>query len=111
MYLRLLAINNAKHVPLDRVLSFENSPVPLSMFNIDGTMITTQKSIFMHKLEAILPDPAPVTVTNIDSIVIDGNTVVRALPSSKVGLEKPTYSDLASWITSSASPRTSVVPP
>lgn len=32
MYLRLLAINAKKQVPLERVSSLENSPVPLSMF-------------------------------------------------------------------------------
>ena len=33
MYFRLLAINAKKNVPLKRVMSFENAPVPLSMFS------------------------------------------------------------------------------
>ena len=41
MYLRLLAMNAFKK-SLERVLSFENAPVPLSMFSDDGSMISLQ---------------------------------------------------------------------
>ena len=50
-YLRLMAVNSLKNVPLQRVLAFENTPVPVSLFNEDGTLVTCKKSDFMHKLE------------------------------------------------------------
>ena len=53
MYLRLLAINAMKKVPIERVLSYENSSIPLSLFTEDRSMITPNKSQFMHKLESI----------------------------------------------------------
>ena len=43
MYLRLLAINAKKNVPLERVLSFENSAVPLSLFADDGSLLSGKK--------------------------------------------------------------------
>ena len=51
MYLRLLAINAYKHVPLQRVMPFENTTVPLSLFTDAGEMVSPMKSDFMHKLE------------------------------------------------------------
>ena len=56
MCLRLLAVNSFKKVSLERVLSFENAPVPLSIFNDDGSMATCAKSGFMHKLEGMYED-------------------------------------------------------
>ena len=44
MYLRLLAMNTFKKVPLERVMFFENVPFPLSMFSDDGSMISCTKS-------------------------------------------------------------------
>jgi len=32
-----------QHGPLQRVMSFENSTVPMSIFNDDGTMVTCTK--------------------------------------------------------------------
>lgn len=54
MYMRLMAASTVRTVPLDRVMSFENAPVPLSLFHEDGTMVTTQKSHFLHKLRVPL---------------------------------------------------------
>jgi len=51
MYLRLLAVNTVKKVPLQRVMVFENAPVPMSIFIDDGTMV---KSDTMHKLEELI---------------------------------------------------------
>ena len=50
-YLRLLAINSLKKVPPDRVLSFENAYVPLSLFTDDECMMSNKKSDFLEKLE------------------------------------------------------------
>ena len=54
MYLRLLAINAFKKVPLQRVLSFENAPVPLSLFTDEGCIMMTKKSDFLDKLEGLI---------------------------------------------------------
>lgn len=48
MYLRLLAVNAMKKVPLQRVLSFENSPVPLSIFADDGSFSADMCEITVH---------------------------------------------------------------
>ena len=55
MYLRLLAVNSTKQVPITRVMSFENAPVPLSIFTEDGKMMTGNKAHFRSKLEELLP--------------------------------------------------------
>ena len=53
-----MATNAKKKVPIDRIMSFEISPVPLSLFNDDSTLVSTEKSHFLDKLEALLPgDP------------------------------------------------------
>ena len=38
-------------VSLERVLSSENTPAPLSMFNEDGSLIACVKSDFLHNFE------------------------------------------------------------
>ena len=40
MYIRLLAVNAIKKVPLHRVMAFENAPVPMSIFNEEGTVVS-----------------------------------------------------------------------
>jgi hypothetical protein len=67
MYLKLLAANAQKKVPLQRVLSFENAPVPLSLFAEDGTMTTCAKSDFMLKLEELIPGDK---VTSIQYVML-----------------------------------------
>ena len=84
MYLRLLAINATKKVPLLRVLSFENSPVPLSMFKEDGTMITSKKSEFMHRLEALVPNKITTISEIVDATVYDGHAVIQLLQTLKI---------------------------
>ena len=54
MYLRLLAVNAHKKVPLDRVMSSENLPTPPSLFYETGTMLYGTKSDFLHKLEDLV---------------------------------------------------------
>ena len=44
MYMRLLAINSVKKIPLKRIMSFENSSVPLSLFTNDGRFQKCTKS-------------------------------------------------------------------
>lgn len=83
MYLRLLAINANKKVPTDRVMSFENCPVPLSLFKEDGSIIAAdRKSDFLHRLEALLPAQRITAFkTSGAAIIFDGHAVVQALPA------------------------------
>ena len=79
MYLRLLAVNSFKKVPLERVLSFENAPVPLSIINDDGSMTTCVKSDFMHKLEGMYEDKVT-SIGSTDCIIFDAMAVIQMLP-------------------------------
>ena len=95
MYLRLLAINATKKVPLVRVLSFKNSPVRLSMFKEDGTMIISKKSEFMHRLETLVPNKITKISEIVDATVYDGPTVIKLLqiPRNQMSLS---FSEMAS---------------
>jgi hypothetical protein len=79
MYLRLLAVNAKKKVPLKRVLSFENAPVPLSLFAEDGTMLACAKSDFMHKLEELVPGDKITTIQRCDALLFDGHASIQML--------------------------------
>jgi hypothetical protein len=80
MYLRLMAVNAKKKVCLERVMSFENAPVPLSLFREDQTMIPADnKADFMHKLEDLVPGPKKTLLEGADSLIFDGHAVIRAL--------------------------------
>ena len=93
MYLRLLAVNAFKKVPLERVLSFENAPVPLSIYHEDGSMISCVKSDFMHKLET-LHEGKITSVQSPDCIIFDAMAIIQMLPTpSKPG--KVTFLDMA----------------
>ena len=85
MYLRLLAENASKKVPLERVLSLENAPVSLGMFNDDGSMISCVKSDFMHKLELLHEDKIS-SIQSADCIIFDAMAVIQMLatPSKTV---------------------------
>lgn len=95
MYLRLLAINSLKKVPLDRVLSFENAPVPLSLFTDDGSFMSCKKSDFLEKLESLLDSNSySMTASSpVDCYVYDAMAVVQMIqPQSGV---KTTYQMMA----------------
>ena len=79
MYLRLLAVNARKNVPLKRVLSFENAPVPLSLFTEDGCMTACAKSDFMHKLEELIPGDKVTAIPSCDAVVFDGHASIQML--------------------------------
>ena len=51
-----MSVNARKRRPLTRVMSFENAPVPLSLFNDDSSMHSSKKSDFMHRIEELLPE-------------------------------------------------------
>ena len=75
MYMRLLAMNSTKKLPLYRIMKFENAPVPLSLFAEDGTMRSCVKSDFMHKLEEIVDGGCRDDITEADIVIFDGHTV------------------------------------
>ena len=71
MYMRFHAANALKRVPLECVMSFENTPVPLSIFNEDGTMVSTNKSHSLHKLESLSPgQPAASLPLALSSLMV-----------------------------------------
>ena len=94
MYLRLLAVNALKKVPLQRVFSFENSPVPLSLFSEDGAPLSGVKSQFMHKLEDLLPGDKLTSVKGSEAMIFDGHAIIQMLPGPSLK-EKVTFKDMA----------------
>ena len=93
MYVRFLAMNAFIKVPLERVLSFENAPVPLSMFSDDGSMISCTKSDFMRKLESLLENKI-VSIQSADCIIFDAMATIQMLPLPTQTL-KISFSDMA----------------
>ena len=95
MYLRLLAINNQKQVPLERVMGYENSAVPLSMFTNEGLMLSGNKLVFLHKLEGLIHDEVITDIPEADAIITDANAIlhVRRVPDTKSS--EVTYDDMA----------------
>ena len=79
MYLRLLAMNTFEKVPIERVMSFENAPFPLSMCSDDGSMISCTKSDFMRKLESLLANKI-VSIQSADCIIFDAMATIQMLP-------------------------------
>ena len=81
-YLRLLAINAFKKVPLDRVLAFENAHVPLSLFSDDESMMSCKKSDFLEKLENLAGSENILrSIEPPDCIVFDGMATIQMLPA------------------------------
>ena len=63
-------------------MSFENSTVPLSLFNEDGSMrLPSCKSDFMTKLEKVIQQPClPLESQQADSFIVDGQFAIQLLP-------------------------------
>lgn len=93
MFQRLLAINAYKKIPLERVFSFENTMVPLSMFTEQGQMHKSKKSDFMSKLEDLLPGNTA-TIENADTVIFDGMAVIQLL---QVQSAENTFLDMAAF--------------
>ena len=95
MFPRLLAVNCKIKVPLTRVFSFENSPVPMSLFT-ERLMRSCAKSDFMHKLKDLIPRNEGDTARNesSDANIFDGHAKIQILaPSSMIPREK--FQDMA----------------
>ena len=58
---------------------FENVSVPLSLFNKDGTFVMTDKSQFLHKMEALIPREQITDLNKCDTVIIDGNAAIYML--------------------------------
>ena len=69
----LLAINYLKQVPLLRVISFENSSLPTSMFSDDGIIIQCKKPDWMHKLEECLDHDKVTSINYCDTFIVDAS--------------------------------------
>ena len=64
-----------------------------SLFNDDGSMISGNKAIFMHKLEGLISENVTTTTPNADAIIFYANAVIQMLcPPSKPDI---TYRDMA----------------
>ena len=75
-------------------MSFENAPVPFSMFNENGTMVSTDKSQYLHKLEELLSsEEIALEIQTCNAIIIDGNAVIHMLQMS-AGHSKSTFKDM-----------------
>jgi len=78
MFQRLFAVNSYKKIPPERVFAFENTPVPSSIFNEDGTMLKCKKSDFMTMLEDLLPNKIT-QIHKADTMIFDGMAIVQSL--------------------------------
>lgn len=94
-YMRLMALNARKKVPRERVMAFENAHVPLSLFSDEGVMFECKKSVFMQKLEALLPGDPLTSIPGADAMIIDGNAILHTLKSSVMMGIDLTYADTA----------------
>ena len=67
-------------------MSYENAPIPLSLFQDDGTYTSMHcdKSEFMHKLEELLPKPKITKINKADAVIFDAHATIQATqPLSK----------------------------
>lgn len=76
-YLRLLPVNSRKKVPLSRVMSIENAPIPLSMFTEDGKMISCAKSQLVPCLEGLTESENIVSIPSCDAVIFYGHMCFR----------------------------------
>lgn len=76
------------------MLSFENAPVPLSLFQEDGKMLSCVKSDFMHKVEEKLHCDKITNVELADAVIFDGPAIVQSLQPSS-GTTQITFQNMA----------------
>lgn len=83
-------------VSMKRIMSFENSPVPLSIFSEDGCMLFCNKSQFMHKLEDFSKNEKIRSIGSCDGTVYDGHATIQVLSStSNIIMARPSFKDMA----------------
>lgn len=82
-------------VSLQRVMSYENSPVPLSLFLDDGIVTSCVKLEFMHKLGSLLPDKRKnhKHIDSADCVIYDGHASLQMFPDP-LDLEKIFFKDM-----------------
>ena len=66
--------NFRKMVSLTRVMSFENTSVPLSMFTEDGKMISCAKSQIVPCLEGLTE-----SIPSCDTVIYDGHVCIQMI--------------------------------
>ena len=89
----MLAVKSFKKVRLQRVLSFENAPVPLCIFNEERSFVSCVKSDFMHKLETMY-DGKVTSIASTDCIIFDAMAAIQMLPVPSKTV-KVTFIDMA----------------
>ncbi|KAH3897357.1 hypothetical protein DPMN_021545 [Dreissena polymorpha] len=90
MFQRRLAINANKKVLAERLFSYENATVPVSMFSEEGKMIIAKKSAFMHKIEGLLTDVLH-DIEKPDTIIFDGTAIIQSIV---IQSEQSTFKDM-----------------
>ncbi|CAC5402432.1 unnamed protein product [Mytilus coruscus] len=95
MYLHLIAVNSRKKVPLSRVMSFENAPVPQSMFTDDGKMTACVKSQFVECLDGVCQSEKMTSLYRYNALIYDGHSVVQMLNLPSGTVVPTTFEDMA----------------
>ena len=95
MYLRLLAVNSRKKVPLIRVISFENAPVPLSMFTENGKMTYCATSELVPCLEWLIESETITSIPSCDAFIFDGHACIQTMGASQIS-DTVTFEEMAS---------------
>ena len=87
---RLLFLALQQQVDLCKVFKFPLTPVPMSLSHIDGTVMKSNKSKLMHKLEGKVSSSPPASV---DVCVVDGMFMTQSLHNLE-----PAYGGIAKKI-------------
>lgn len=66
---RLLFLSLEKQIDLQEVLTYPLTPIPLSLAHLDGTMLSTDKSVLMRTLETKVQSSDP---KDIECTIVDG---------------------------------------
>lgn len=73
---RLLYLSNTIGLDLQHMFSYPLTPVPLSLAHIDGSMLKTDKSKLLRKLESLTNNLSPASV---DTTVVDAMCLIQSL--------------------------------
>ncbi len=90
MLKKLMTININKKMPPSRIHSFKVVPVPLSLFTNGGSMMLTQKSDFLHKLQELVKCNILKSDTEADWLLLDEHGIIQQLLES-IGVDDVIY--------------------
>lgn len=91
MFRRIVTSARFQNIDLANVLTYELTPVPVSIFNDDATIRKTTKADLAKKLESYSSESLSSTI-NVNSVFIDGMVVVQELNEKTFS----TFNELAS---------------